>query len=228
MKSHRSTGLQGADVVLPLDNPEAALCLPMCKPSFYTATEETPTGMLQPLWKAFLCQEVALALGTAPQAQSEDATESQRTDVEDCTEERDIGDKVKAPVNQLVAKEVVTLVEKWLDDILSPSYHNTQSGIRSLVYCVTDQVMLNLLQRDVVLENLNTHIEKCFATGAASHGISKKLFTTSSYMAPIATYYPCETKSPMADHNTVFSKESNQEPIPSTEAYSDIIQEQSS
>lgn len=83
--------------------------------------------------KAVFNEKVAIAPGRVPQAQAEDVTKNPRRNVEDRTEERRIGTKVKATVKQLVAEELAIVIEELLDDIPSPSYRNAGSGISLIV-----------------------------------------------------------------------------------------------
>lgn len=50
--------------------------------TFCTVVEETKSDNPEPLREAVLMEELAMALGTAPQAQTEDVTENWRRDAE--------------------------------------------------------------------------------------------------------------------------------------------------
>lgn len=63
-------------------------------------------------------------------------TDNLPRDIEDWAEERCIGVKGKAALNQLASDEWVTLVKEPVDNILRPSYHNGQNVIRSVLYNV--------------------------------------------------------------------------------------------
>lgn len=47
--------------------------------------------------------------------------------------------------------------------------------------------MLNLLEKDLIGEKLDAHIEKIFDIYAATEGLSKKLLTLASFIQSIAT-----------------------------------------
>lgn len=50
--------------------------------------------------------------------------------------------EVKSAVKELIANELMEIVEESLDDILRTSVQNTQGGIQSFLYNVVEQVML--------------------------------------------------------------------------------------
>lgn len=47
-------------------------------------------------------------------------------------------------VKELVAKEVATVVEEALDDVMRKTVHNTQFGAQYLIYNIVERVMLDL------------------------------------------------------------------------------------
>lgn len=102
-------------------------------------------------------------------------------------------------------------------------YRNSQSGIRSVVYDVDEQLMLDLLRKDVIGEKLDRHIAKFFDTEAATDGLSKKLMTSSSFMAPIATFVSRRPDSAIADMGTAAAKASKIEQFDAIEIYNDVI-----
>lgn len=52
---------------------------------------------------------------------------------------------VEFTVNELAPNEKVTMVQGALDDVLRKIFHTVQSAVRSVIYNVAQQVMLNLL-----------------------------------------------------------------------------------
>lgn len=58
-----STHFERTDVVLPMENLEAALCPAMSELYFYTAVGETQSDMPQSSWEAVLSEEVTIAPG---------------------------------------------------------------------------------------------------------------------------------------------------------------------
>lgn len=168
--------------------------------------------MRQPSCEAVLNQEAAFPLHTVSWAQGKQVTESPHRDVEDRLGERCISNEAQAPIKQLVTDELAMLVEGSLDDIPCTSYCNAQSGIRSVVYRVLEQVMLDLLRKDVIEETMDAHIAKVLNTYAAADEISEKLLTSSSFIAPITTFVPYKTNLFIVDQNTVFAKASQRKP----------------
>lgn len=78
-------------------------------------------------------------------------------------------------------------VKEALDDVLCKTLHNTQSGVRYAVYTVVEQVMLDLLRKDVIGGKSDTHSAKFFDMDQAIKRFSKRLGTSTSFIAPIAT-----------------------------------------
>lgn len=78
------------------------------------------------------------------------------------------------------------MVKEALDGVLHKTFHNTQSGVRSVIYNIVEQVLLDLLHEDDTKETLDAHITNLFSTCEARAGLSKKLLTSTTFMAPIA------------------------------------------
>lgn len=91
-------------------------------------------------------------------------------------------------VKELVTNEMDTMVEEALNEALCRTSHNAQSGVQSVVCKVFEQVMLDSLCEKVIGETLNAHIGKLFDRYEAAEGRSKKLLTSTSFIAPIATF----------------------------------------
>lgn len=87
MQPHRSTRLQGTDVVLAIENPKAALRAPMHKPIFYNAVEEKHSNIPQLSWEAALNQYEVPEPGTVPQVRGKDGTKNPCRNIEDHPEE---------------------------------------------------------------------------------------------------------------------------------------------
>lgn len=62
------------------------------------------------------------------------------------------------------------MVEESLDDNLRTSFQNAQSGIRSLVYNVVEQVVLDMQRKDAIGETVYIQIAKFFDSDAAAGG----------------------------------------------------------
>lgn len=80
------------------------------------------------------------------------------------------------------------MVEKALDEVLRKTFHNGQSGVGSVVYNVVEQIMLDLLFKDVIGECFDAHIAKAVDMDEAAEGFWSRLLSSSSLMAPIATF----------------------------------------
>lgn len=79
------------------------------------------------------------------------------------------------------------MVEKLFDDNLRTTFHHVQSGIGCVVYNAFGQDMLEMLRKEVIVKTLDAHIAKIFDTNAAAGRVSKRLLTSSSFMARVAT-----------------------------------------
>lgn len=134
----------------------------------------------------------------------------------DHSEERGIGDKAKAAVKQMVANELV-------DDILCTIYHNSQSGIFSVVNNVLGQVKLDRLSKEVIGETPNAYIAKSFDMDAAADSLSKKRLSSSSYTGQIATFVQRKTDTAIAAMKPGFTKASKMKLVAATDIYGDNI-----
>lgn len=85
-------------------------------------------------------------------------------------EEEVIARELEYPVKELVKTELATMVEELLIKILGMSFHKAVRSIRSVVYNVFEQVMLDLLWKDIAGETIDAHITKIFNTDAANEG----------------------------------------------------------
>lgn len=112
-------------------------------------------------------------------------------------------------------------MEELLDDIFWKSLHNAQSGTRSVVYNFVDRAMLDLLRKDIIGETLDARIAKIFDTKAAADKFSKKLFTSTSFVARIGTFLRHKTDINMQhkEYSSVFSLKDQTDAV---ETYSDV------
>lgn len=78
------------------------------------------------------------------------------------------------------------VIEELLDNILYTPYHNAQSEIRSVVYNVEGQEMLDRLRSNVIVDTVDAHKANLLDTNAGTEKVSKKSLTSSSFLAPIA------------------------------------------
>lgn len=62
------------------------------------------------------------------------------------------------------------MVKESLDNILKTLGHNEQSRIRSILYIVVEQVILELLHNDIIGETLDTQMAPSFDTDALNSG----------------------------------------------------------
>lgn len=63
--------------------------------------------------------------------------------------------EVKSAVKEMVANKLSSMVQKSLDDFLRTLLFNLQRGIRPVVYEVAEQVMLDLIRKDVIGETVD-------------------------------------------------------------------------
>lgn len=79
------------------------------------------------------------------------------------------------------------------------SYHNAESGIRSVVYSLAKQVMLYLFRGEAIGKTPNAKIGKLCDTNAAPYRLPKKRLTFPSFLPRIPTFLRLETDSTIAD-----------------------------
>lgn len=87
---------------------------------------------------------------------------------------------------------------------------------------------MDLLRKDVNGKTLEVHRAKLFDTYVAGNTLSKKLLTSSSFMASVVTFVRHKDNSCIADQSTVFAKASKKQLAAATEACGYIIEEPSS
>lgn len=76
-----------------------------------------------------------------------------------CTNEEDvIAQKVKSAVTELATNELSSMFEELQDNTLRTLFHNAQRGMRQVVYDVVEQLILDLVRKDVIEEKLNAHL----------------------------------------------------------------------
>lgn len=88
---------------------------------------------------------------------------------------------------ELVKHERATMVDEPLNGVLHKMIHNAESGLRSVLYNVVEQVMVDMLQRDVIGKTLDAHIAKFLCTDEVAEGVSTRLLTLPFLMAPMGT-----------------------------------------
>lgn len=144
--------------------------------------------MPQLFWEDILNQDAILASGTVPQAKAGNVTKNLCRNVEDCSEERHVGDEAKAAVKQVLPDELPTLVEESLYDVLRSLYQSPHSATGSVVLSVVEQEMLDLFHKEDIDEILKAHKAKFIGAYRAAERPSKKFLTLTSFMAPITTF----------------------------------------
>lgn len=162
--------------------------------------------------------------GRVPHSRGKRATQNPRRDIYNRLEERRVGDGAKATVKQLATYAFATLVDESFDDMLCFSYHSAQSGFRSVVYIVLEQVLLDLLHKDVISDTMDALMTKCFDTCAAAKKLSKSLLKLSSFMAPLVTFVQRQISPINAEKNKVFARVSKKDLLAATEVYDDTIE----
>lgn len=96
-------------------------------------------------------------------------------------------------------------------------------SFRSVVYNIVQQVMLDLLRKEVICKTLNAHFAKFFNREAATYRPSRKILTLSSIMAPVVPFVRRSTDSAIADRGNVASKASKSEQVSTNEMYIDVM-----
>lgn len=161
------------DMVPPMMNPESASHASQ-DPPFETARNETHDDVLISALEATLNDKREPWSNEAAAAANEGApvkNESRQISNRHTNEGDVIAREVRSAVSDLVTTELATVLEESLENILRESFHNWQSGIRSVVYNVLEQVILDLLRKDVIGETLEAHIGKVFDTDEAAEGL---------------------------------------------------------
>lgn len=126
-------------------------------------------------------------------------------------------------MKKLIIDELEKVLKELLDDIIRRVYHNAQCGIRSVVYNVVEQVMLDQLRKDVSRETLNAHTAKLLDINTDADRILMNLLTSSPFMSPMTTSVQRKTDTTVANKNTIFAKALKMEPMAGMEVYGDII-----
>lgn len=80
------------------------------------------------------------------------------------------------------------------------------------MYNVVEQERLDILRKDVIEETQDAYRAKLFKNDAVADRLSKKLLSSSSLTAPIATIVRRRTDTTIADQNAVFAKASKKDP----------------
>lgn len=140
--------------------------------------------------------------------------ESRSTNYEDV-----IGQEVKSIVVDLVVAKLSTLIEESLDDILRKSLHSAQNGIRSVIYNINAQVMLDLCHKDVIGDTMDAHIAKFLDTNAAADRLSQRLLTLSTFMSPLVTFMRRKIDTAKEEYSTAFL---TKDPINTVERNKDV------
>lgn len=90
------------------------------------------------------------------------------------------------------------------------SFPNAQSGVQSVLYNFVEQVLLDLLRKEVIEETLDAHVTTFFDTDEAAKGLSKRLLASTFFMALIANFNRRKSNTAMQDKKcstTIASKD---------------------
>lgn len=99
-----------------------------------------------------------------------------------------IAQGVNWPVKELGRTQQQTMVEEYLARVLRTLFHNPQRIIQLVACNVVEQVMLDLLRKDVCGKMSDAHITKFLDTCAAAVWLSRRLLTSILFIAPIETF----------------------------------------
>lgn len=97
---------------------------------------------------------------------------------------------------------IAKMIEEVLIDVLHKTFHNPQTGVRSIVHNVLELEMLDLLRKYVIGKTLDAHIAKFSDKDEAAEGFSNMLFTSTSFMTPIATFVRGKSNTAMEEKIT--------------------------
>lgn len=79
--------------------------------------------------------------------------------------------QIPLTTEQMVVKEISAVLAESPVEIPQCLWNNARNAVRSVIYDVVDQVLLNLLRRDVISESLYSHI----CTYFTSNNVTEKL-----------------------------------------------------
>lgn len=99
-----------------------------------------------------------------------------------------VAKQVAGEMEQLVSKEILTLVADSLSDILQWSYEKARTGARSVFYNVVEQMVFDMLRYERIDEFLDNRITKYFDTNDPADKVGGKLLSTNAFMAPIIKF----------------------------------------
>lgn len=105
-----------------------------------------------------------------------------------------VAKQVVRTTEQLGFKGIQLLVAELVDDILECANQKARVKARSIVYNVVEQILLDLLSRELMEEILANYIVKYFDTTDTAYRVGQKLLSTNSFMAPIATFIQHSTR----------------------------------
>lgn len=99
------------------------------------------------------------------------------------------------------------MVDNSLEDIQRKSLPNAQSGIRSVVFNVVQDMIFGLLRKDLTAETLDAHIAKSLEPDTAIDGLSRRLLISIQFMTHIGTLMRRKRDSEIEEkkHRTAFA-----------------------
>lgn len=97
------------------------------------------------------------------------------------------GEGAHSKVQHPVAKKLVKMIVKLLDDKLHSCYTNAQSGIRPVAFNVFSLVMLDLPNITVIGETLELSIAAFLESEAATDRFGEQCLATSIFISPIVS-----------------------------------------
>lgn len=111
--------------------------------------------------------------GLVAAASNDEATVKHETrDIERYTNEEDVLTReAKYPIKKLSTAELASIVEESLEDTLRTLFFGTKSSVWYVLYDVIEQVMLDLVQKDVNSKTSQAHVKKGLDSDAAAMGI---------------------------------------------------------
>lgn len=104
-------------------------------------------------------------------------------------EER-IAAQIACATQNMVAKAISGLIVECLDGIQAWAYENASTGVSLVFYSVIQQVLQDLLRRDVIGNALDRHISTFFNSSDATDKFCRKLLSSNAFMAQMNGLIP--------------------------------------
>lgn len=88
----------------------------------------------------------------------------------------------------MVVKEISALVPESSYGILQCDYDKACTGVFPAINTVVEQVLFDLLPRDLIARPLDSRISTYFTSGYAADKVCRELYSTNSFMSSISAF----------------------------------------